>query len=42
VVGLSGKEGLILRKTFWPFVLYGVIVGIWVTIMSFVLFPHLY
>lgn len=27
VVGLSGREGEVLRKTFWPFVLYGVIVG---------------
>ncbi len=42
VVGLSGKEGLILRKTFWPFLLYGVITGLWVTLMSFVLFPGLY
>lgn len=42
VVGLSGKEGLILRKTFWPFVLYGVVVGILVTLMSFVFLSHLY
>lgn len=28
VVGLSGREGEVLRKTFWPFLLYGVIVGI--------------
>lgn len=42
VVGLSGKEGLILRKTFWPFLLYAVITGLWVTLMSFVLFPNLY
>jgi lactate permease len=42
VVGLSGKEGLILRKTFWPFVLYGVVVGTMVTLMSFVFLSHLY
>ncbi|EFI35504.1 L-lactate transport [Desulfonatronospira thiodismutans ASO3-1] len=42
VVGLSGKEGLILRKTFWPFMVYAVITGLWVTLMSFVLFPGLY
>jgi lactate permease len=42
VVGLSGKEGLILRKTFWPFVLYGLVVGIMVTLMSFVFLAHLY
>jgi len=28
VVGLSGMEGAILRKTFWPFLLYGLVVGI--------------
>ena len=28
VVGLSGREGEVLRKTFWPFLLYGCIVGI--------------
>lgn len=42
VVGLSGKEGLILRKTFWPFVLYGLVVGTMVTLMSFVFLAHLY
>ena len=42
VVGLSGKEGLILRKTFWPFILYGLVVGIAATLMSFVFLPHLY
>jgi lactate permease len=35
VVGMSGKEGLFLRKTFWPFMLYGVISGI---LVSFLLF----
>lgn len=42
VVGLSGKEGLILRKTFWPFLLYGVVVGTVVTLLSFVFVPGLY
>ncbi|MDR0881355.1 MAG: L-lactate permease [Candidatus Adiutrix sp.] len=28
VVGLLNREGEILKKTFWPFLLYGVVVGI--------------
>ncbi|MDR1490560.1 MAG: L-lactate permease [Desulfovibrio sp.] len=34
VVGLLNREGDILKKTFWPFLLYGVVVGIiaWVLI----------
>ncbi len=28
VVGLSGREGEVFKRTFWPFVLYGVVVGI--------------
>lgn len=28
VVGLSGREGEVLRRTFWPFVVYGLVVGI--------------
>lgn len=28
VVGLLNREGDILRRTFWPFVLYGIVVGI--------------
>ncbi|MDR1686906.1 MAG: L-lactate permease [Desulfovibrio sp.] len=28
VVGLLNREGDILKKTFWPFILYGVVVGI--------------
>ncbi len=28
VVGLLNREGEILKKTFWPFVLYGIVVGI--------------
>ena len=36
VVGLSGREGEVMRKTFWPFVLYGCIVGIicWVLVSA--------
>ncbi|MDR2372054.1 MAG: L-lactate permease, partial [Puniceicoccales bacterium] len=28
VLGLSNREGDILKKTFWPFLLYGLSVGI--------------
>ncbi|MFW5730666.1 MAG: L-lactate permease [Desulfonatronovibrionaceae bacterium] len=42
VVGLSGKEGLILRKTFWPFLLYGLVTGVMASLMSFVFFPNLF
>lgn len=28
VVGLSGNEGMIIKKTLWPFLLYDIIVGI--------------
>lgn len=36
VVGLSGREGEVMRKTFWPFLLYGIVVGIicWVLIAA--------
>lgn len=36
VVGLSGREGEVLKRTFWPFLLYGVIVGIicWVLVIA--------
>jgi lactate permease len=27
VVGLSNREGDIIKKTFWPFLLYGAVVG---------------
>ena len=33
VVGLSGREGEILKKTFWPFMLYGLVVGIVTTLL---------
>ncbi|MGE4297242.1 MAG: L-lactate permease [Desulfovibrionaceae bacterium] len=39
VVGLSGKEGAIMRKTFWPFLLYGVVVGIVTSVLAFVVLP---
>ncbi len=42
VVGLSGMEGAILKKTFWPFVLYGLYVGIAASLLSFVFFPGLF
>ncbi len=42
VVGLSGMEGAILRKTFWPFLIYGTVVGIVATLFSFVFFPGLF
>lgn len=36
VVGLSGREGEVMRKTFWPFLLYGCVVGIicWVLVAA--------
>lgn len=36
VVGLSGREGEVMRKTFWPFLLYGCVVGIicWVLVSA--------
>lgn len=42
VVGLTGKEGMVLKKTFWPFMLYGVIVGAISTYLVFWGFPKLY
>jgi len=42
VVGLSGREGIILRRTVWPFLLYGVVVGVLASLMSFVFFPNLF
>ncbi|MCG8529675.1 MAG: L-lactate permease [Desulfovibrionales bacterium] len=41
VVGLSGMEGAILRRTVWPFILYGLVVGI-VASICIVLFPTLF
>lgn len=42
VVGLSCLEGAILKKTYWPFLLYGLVVGFIVILMSFVFLPHLF
>jgi lactate permease len=42
VVGLSGMEGTILKRTVWPFLLYGLVVGIVASLLSFVFFPGLY
>jgi len=42
VVGLSGMEGQILKRTVWPFLLYGAVVGIVASLMSFVFLPGLY
>ncbi len=41
VVGLAGREGLVLKKTFWPFIFYGIIVGIIATILV-QLYPSIY
>jgi lactate permease len=42
VVGLSGMEGTILKRTVWPFLLYGLVVGLLATLFSFVFFPTLF
>ncbi len=42
VVGLSGREGVIMRKTVWPFLLYGVVVGTLGSLMVFVFLPGLF
>lgn len=42
VVGLSGMEGTILKRTVWPFLLYGTVVGLVATLMCFVFFPTLF
>lgn len=42
VVGLSGHEGAILRRTVGPFLLYSTVVGIVVTLMTLLFFPHVY
>lgn len=42
VVGLSGMEGMILKRTVWPFLLYGLVVGIIASVMSFVVYPGLF
>jgi lactate permease len=42
VTGLIGREGMILKRIFWPFVLYGIVVGIIASLMCFVFLPHLF
>lgn len=34
VVGLSNREGEILRRTFWPFLCYGIVVGLMALFLS--------
>ncbi|MFO8112633.1 MAG: L-lactate permease, partial [Desulfosalsimonadaceae bacterium] len=41
-VGLLGMEGLILRRTVIPLVIYGTIVGVMGLLFSYVLFPHVF
>lgn len=42
VVGLAGKEGMILSRTFWPFLLYGASVGLVAMLMCFVFLPDIF
>ncbi|PIE66503.1 MAG: lactate permease, partial [Desulfobacterales bacterium] len=42
VTGLIGREGLILRRTFWPFLLYGIVVGVVTMLLTMIFFPGLY
>ncbi|WP_320175027.1 L-lactate permease [Maridesulfovibrio sp.] len=42
VVGLSGMEGAILKRTVWPFLVYGVVVGVIACVLSFVMYPTLF
>ncbi|CCO24148.1 L-lactate permease [Maridesulfovibrio hydrothermalis] len=42
VVGLSGMEGTILKKTVVPFMVYGLVVGTVVTTFSLVMFPNVF
>jgi lactate permease len=39
-VGLSGEEGLILRKTMLPLIAYGLIIGVVGLLYTYVLFPN--
>lgn len=41
-VGLLGMEGLILRRTVMPLVIYGTVVGVMGLLFSYVLFPHVF
>ncbi|CAG36806.1 probable L-lactate permease [Desulfotalea psychrophila LSv54] len=42
VAGLSGREGAILKRTALPFLIYGLVVGIMVYLMSFVFLPGVF
>lgn len=42
VVGPSGFEGPILRRTIWPFLIYSTVAGVVVSLMAFVFLPNLY
>lgn len=42
VVGLSGREGMILRRTVWPFLVYGLVVGLVASLLMLVLFPDVF
>ncbi len=42
VVGLSGREGIILRRTVWPFLVYGLVVGLMASLLMLVLFPDVF
>ena len=39
VVGLSGREGIILRRTVWPFLVYGLVVGVVASMLMLVVVP---
>lgn len=41
VVGLANREGDILKQTFWPFLLYGIVAGLMATFLVH-LYPTLY
>ena len=41
-VGLIGLEGLIIRRTMLPMVLYGIVVGITGLLLTFLLFPGVF
>jgi lactate permease len=35
-------EGTILKRTAWPFLLYGLVVGVVASVLTFVMFPNLF
>lgn len=42
VTGLIGREGMILKRTFWPFALYGIVVGIVASVLAFGPYSNLF